>query len=120
MRPFGLVLLAVALSGCALTNTEVGGRLPSADNLVVGTTTRAEALSTLGPPRLVQRQFDGDLYTWRHTRTLTRSITILPIYVKAFYYSTGESRRDALSLYFDREGILRGIGERREIEEAGD
>jgi len=62
----------------------------------------------------------GALYTWRQTWTRTRSITILPLYVKAFFYSSGESRRDDLSLFFDREGILRGMGLRRETEEDED
>ncbi len=119
MRNAGLLVLVVALSGCALTITEVGGKLPSAEGLVVGSTTLPQALAALGPPRLVQRQFDGDLYTWRRTRTRTRSITILPVYVKAFHYSAGESRRDALGLFFDRDGILRGVGVRRETEENG-
>ncbi len=117
MRRLALALLLL-LSGCAFTTAEIGGPLPSAEGLVVGSTTKPEALSALGPPRLVQRQFDGDLYTWRRIRTRSRSITILPVYVKAFYYSSGESRRDDLSLFFDREGILRGVGLRRETEEA--
>ena len=35
MRNAGLLVLVVALSGCALTSTEVGGKLPSAEGLVV-------------------------------------------------------------------------------------
>lgn len=114
-----LVLVLVLASGCAISTSEVGGPLPSAEGLEVGRSTRAEALATLGPPRLVRRQFDGDLYTWRRTRSRRNSITILPIYVKAFYYSAGKSLRDDLSLFFDRDGILRGMGQRLETEEGG-
>ena len=39
--------------------------------------------------------------------------------MKAFFYADGESRRDDLSLLFDREGVLRGIGRRLETEESG-
>jgi hypothetical protein len=113
-------LSLLLLSGCAWTSTVVGGSLPSAEALVVGRSTTPEALAALGPPRLVRQQFDGALYTWRRTESRSRSITILPIYVKAFHYSSGESRRDDLSLFFDREGVLRGVGERRETEEDGD
>ena len=67
----GLLLL---LPACAFTSTEIGGPLPAAEGLVVGRTTKPEALTALGPPRLVQRQFDGDLYTWRRVRTRSRSI----------------------------------------------
>jgi hypothetical protein len=68
-------------------------------------------------PVLVRRQFDGDLYTWRRTKSRLRSLTILPVYVKAFFYSHSESRRDDLSLLFDHGGVLRGVGLRRETEE---
>jgi hypothetical protein len=119
MMRTALILALVFVSGCAIKTSEVGGPLPSAEGLEVGRSTRAEALATLGPPRLVRRQFDGDLYTWRRTRSRRNSITILPIYVKAFYYSAGKSLRDDLSLFFDRDGILRGMGQRLETEEGG-
>jgi len=114
-----LTLLALTglLFGCSLVYTEVGVPVPGSDGLEIGRTTRAEALDTLGPPWLVRRQFDGDLYTWRRTKSRRRSLTLLPIYVRAFHYSDGESHRDDLSLLFDREGILRGIGRRLETEE---
>ncbi len=115
-RAILLALLLLPL-GCAFETTEIGVPLPASDGLSVGHTTRAEALALLGPPRLVRRQFDGELYTWRRSRSTSRSITILPAYVKAFHYAVGESRRDDLTLLFDRKGILRGVGLRRETEE---
>lgn len=111
-RAAALIVALLLNVGCAFNHTEVGAPLPSASGLVVGQTTKPEALARLGAPVLVQRQFDGDLYTWRRTVTNRRSITILPVYVKAFYYSSGESRSDALSLFFDANGILRGVGRR--------
>jgi hypothetical protein len=107
------------LCGCALTYTEIGTRVPETQGLEIGRSTKPDVLEALGPPRLVRRQFDGELYTWRRTKSRTRSLTILPIYVRAFFYSDGESRRDELSLLFDREGVLRGIGRRLETEEEG-
>ena len=112
------VLLVVSLlSGCALSFSEIGTRVPGADGLQIGRSTKAEVLEALGPPHLVRRQFDGELYTWRHTESRRRSLTVLPVYVKAFYYSDLESRRDDLSLLFDREGVLQGVGLRRETED---
>ena len=70
-----------------------------------------------GPGTAACRQFDGDLYTWRRTKSRRRSLTLLPIYVRAFHYSDGESHRDDLSLLFDEEGVLRGVGRRLETEE---
>lgn len=111
-----LLFFFASLAGCAFTTTEVGRPIQGPEGLAVGFTTKAEALAKLGAPTLVQRQFDGDLYTWRRTLATRRSVTILPVYVKAFYYSSGESRRDALSLFFDAQGVLQGVGLRRESE----
>ena len=43
-----------------------------------------------------------------------RSLTLLPAYVRAFHYSKAETLRDDLSLLFDRDGVLQGIGIRLE------
>ena len=111
-------LIALGLfSGCSLTYTEIGTAVPGPEGLEIGRTTKANALELLGPPRLVRRQFDGELYTWRRTKRHRRSLTILPIFVRAFHYSHGESRRDDLSLLFDPDGVLRGVGHRLETEE---
>ena len=112
-----LLAALVALSGCTLTYEEIGTGVPDPHNLVVGRSTKLEVLEALGPPRLIRRQFDGDLYTWRRVTVRERSLTLLPVYVRAFYYADRESRRDDLSLLFDHEGILRGIGLRKETEE---
>jgi hypothetical protein len=119
MRRSAALVALLWLSGCTWTYTETGIPLPQREMLAIGRTTKPEALAVLGPPHLVRRQFDGDLYTWRRTTGRERSLTLLPVYVKLFHYSNGESRRDDLSLLFDREGILRGAGRRLETEEDG-
>lgn len=120
MKRAASLLLLGLLSGCSFAYVEIGVPVPEATGLEIGRSTKADALEALGPPRLVRRQFDGDLYTWRRTKRRTRSLTILPVYVQAFFYSDGDSRRDDLSLLFDREGVLQGIGRRLETEEDGD
>jgi hypothetical protein len=107
------------LCGCSLTYREVGVPVPEVEGLEIGRSTKSDVLETLGPPRLVRRQFDGELYTWRRTKGRERSLVVLPVFVKAFSFSDGQSRRDELSLLFDREGVLRGIGRRLETEESG-
>ena len=119
MKRLAVLALASLLSGCTIVHTEVGVPVPTTEGLRVGRTTKAQALANLGPPRLVRRQFYGDLYTWRRTKGRRRSLTLLPIYVRAFFYSDAESRRDELSLLFDHEGVLRGVGRRLETEEDG-
>lgn len=117
MRVLALLLLLALGQGCAFTYESIGVPVPDTDGLEIGRSTKADALASLGAPRLVQMQFDGQLYTWRWTKKRNRSVTLLPVYVEAFFYSDGDSRRDDLSLLFDREGVLRGIGLRRETEE---
>lgn len=118
MRALALLATVTLLAGgCTLTYREVGVPVPDPDGLVVGVSTTADALRSLGPPRLVRRQFDGDLYTWRRTHTRERSLTLFPVYVRAFFYADADSRRDELALLFDHEGVLRGVGLRRETEE---
>ena len=119
MKRIAWVIALGLLSGCALSYTEIGIPVPEADGLEIGRSTKPDVLEALGPPRLVRRQFDGELYTWRRTKGRRRSISILPVFVQAFFYADGESRRDELSLLFDREGVLQGIGRRLETEESG-
>lgn len=119
MKWIAWVVALGLLSGCSLTYTEIGVPVPEAEGLEIGRSTKPEVLRALGPPRLVRRQFDGELYTWRRSKDRERSLVILPVFVKAFSFTDGESRRDELSLLFDREGILRGIGRRLETEERG-
>lgn len=114
MRELVLVLVAWLGSGCALNYFEVGVPVPEPEGLEVGHTTVTEVLDRFGPPRLIRRQFDGELYTWRRLVGRQRSLTLLPAYVRAFHYSESESFRDDLSLLFDRDGVLRGVGLRLE------
>ena len=96
MRSLATLALVALLPGCSLVYTEVGVPVPGSDGLEIGRTTKVEVLESLGPPRLVRRQFDGELYTWRRTKSRRRSLTLLPIYVRAFHYSDAESQPDVL------------------------
>ena len=104
----------VTLLFVALAASELLLPVPPTEGLNIGRTTKAQALALLGPPRIIHRQFDGDLYVWRRTKSRKRSLTLLPVYVRAFHYSNGVSKRDDLSLLFDREGVLQGVGLRLE------
>lgn len=117
MRRVAVALLATTLTACALTYTRVGAEVPDGDGLEVGRTTREQALAQLGPPRLVRRQFDGELYVWRRQRGQSRSITILPIFVRAFHWEDSRLLRDELVLLFDPDGVLRAVGHRAETQE---
>ena len=119
MRAIGSMLLALVLSGCTLTYTRVGEEIPETHGLEIGITTREAALAQLGAPLYTRRQFDGELYVWRRERGRSRSITVLPVFVRLFSWEDTQLLRDEVALLFDREGILRGIGRRIETEEDG-
>lgn len=116
-----LALLAVVWSvvgtGCAFTYTEVGVAVPDPSALDVGVSTAEDALARLGPPRIVRKQFDGQLFTYRRLETKDRSLTILPVFVRLIHIASGEERRDDVTLLFDRKGVLRAIGKRVESDE---
>jgi len=114
------LLLACVVGGCALTYTEVGQDVPVTDGLEVGVTTEEEVLSRMGPPRVISRQFDGVLYTWRHLKGRRRSLTLLPIFVQIFHWEVGQLLRDDVSLLLGNDGILRAIGSRLETREPGE
>ena len=71
----------------------------------------------MGPPRVVRRQFGGELYTWRMQRRASRSITILPIFVRLFSWHDSRLLQDDVTLLFDDDGLLLAVGRRLETEE---
>jgi hypothetical protein len=109
--PRWLALSALLLASCSLTYRTVGDPLPAAKSrLIVGSTSKAETLRLLGPPISVQRQFDGELFVYRQEKRANRSLTLIPFF-PIFYYEDGEGLRNDLTLLFDKDAVLRGIGE---------
>jgi hypothetical protein len=113
-----LALASLLLLGsCALTYRTVGDPLPHGkEELKVGTATKSDALRVLGPPLFVQRQFDGELFVYRQEQRNNRSLTLIP-FIPIFYYSDGEGMRYDLTLLFDKEAVLRGIGELEHLDD---
>jgi hypothetical protein len=61
-----LLPLLLFAASCTVAHQTIGRPIPaSVDLLRIGHTTKAEALSMLGPPVSVRRQFDGDLLFYR-------------------------------------------------------
>ena len=111
-----LALLLLLLPGCFLTRHETGPALP--DDLsafVVGTSTKADALALLGPPHVVRRQFDGDLYLWINRRSHSEGYLLIP-FIPVYSSTEGESRDDIIALLFDHRGRLAGLGRQDGLE----
>ncbi len=116
MSRVAAALLALGLSACTLTYTRVGKEVPETEGLQIGVSRREHVLERLGAPLYVRRQFDGELYVWRHLRGNSRSLQILPIFVQIFFWEDQRLLRDDVALLFDSDGVLRGIGRRIETE----
>ncbi len=113
----GAALWLVVCTGCAFTYIEVGTAVPDPSVLEVGVSTSEDALAVLGPPRIVRKQFDGELFSYRRLESKHRSLTFLPVFVRLLHIASGEARRDDVTLLFDHDGVLRAIGMRLESED---
>ena len=107
MRGLALVFVAWLCSGCALTYFEVGVPVPDPAGLEIGRTTVTEVLELYGPPRLIRRQFDGELYSWRNTpQGRLAEIIVLDQFSRNNYRDTPMSfASDTLALVLAQEAI---------------
>ena len=117
---FASWLLLLFTASCAWTHVRIGVRLPDASSMQIGVSTKADVLRVLGPPPVMRRQFDGELYTWRYTESYQESVKLLPVLVSLFFYSDGELLEDDLTMFFDRQGVLQAMGVRHETDSGDD
>jgi len=108
-----LLLLAV---GCTVAHETSGRPIPaSLDALQVGYTTKAEALSMLGPPVSVRRQFDGDLFFYKRDVVESWGILFVPL-LPLYFHWEGAANSDIMTLLFNHDGVLAGLGVTRGID----
>jgi hypothetical protein len=130
-----LLLSAVVLSsGCVAVSKEYTGNPISEDKIAqieVGKTTRAEVLELFGSPLRIDRtditalaeraltRYSGeeltlkidpslfdDVYIWERVE-ISRHGIILGL---GFNYVTSDERSDRLSVFFDKNGLVLGVG----------
>jgi outer membrane protein assembly factor BamE (lipoprotein component of BamABCDE complex) len=90
--------------------------------LVAGETTKAQVLAGFGPPDVIVRQLDGDVFVYRYVRRNTSTFTLEePVITNFtfFAYTRSNERDDRLSILFDSGGVVRSFGLRRGTEELG-
>ncbi|MGQ0553900.1 MAG: hypothetical protein ACT4PU_11860 [Planctomycetota bacterium] len=110
------VLLAASLPACYLTHQTSGRDVPTSVGLVVGRTTKAEALALLGPPVSVRRQTDGEIFLYRQDELRGSRLLLVPL-LPIYERSIGSQRSDLLMLLFDGAGLLAAVGEQRGLAE---
>jgi len=94
----------------------------SPERLVPGETTKAQVLASLGPPDLIVRQLDGDVFVYRYVRRNESTLTIEEPFITSFNfftYTRSIETDDRLSILFDAAGLVRSFGLRRGTEELG-
>jgi outer membrane protein assembly factor BamE (lipoprotein component of BamABCDE complex) len=118
------VLALLVCAGCTVVRVTVGSPLrdDAAQRLVANETTKAQVLASFGPPDVIVRQLDGDVFIYRYVRRNTSTFTLEePVITNFtfFTYTRSNERDDRLSILFDERGVVRSFGLRRGTEELG-
>ena len=110
-----LTLLVLLLAGCYFQKTkdDVGLTPDPLDSIVVGRTTRAEALQLLGPPTRIVKLLESEAYVYEHTVEKRTGMSII-----IFTTHRIDKQRDAVTLIIDKGGIVQAVGSRFTRDEA--
>ena len=117
-----LFFLLILASGCTIGRVYVGSELrhnPS-ERIVPGQTTKSQVLESFGAPDFIQRQHDGDVFTYAYVRRNYSKVAIEePIITNftIFTYSNIQEKKDNLVILFDREGTVKNFGFQRRTDE---
>lgn len=93
-----------------------------------GPVTKADVLSTLGPPLHVVGQETGDVFVYRRRARDTRTVNLNPSFISfagpappipIYYGSSISGYTDTLMVFFDPQGRMLDEGQRFEIEGIG-
>jgi len=111
-------------TGCIIFRSYVGNELPPAADggIVLGKTTKPDVLRDVGPPDRLVRQYDGDVFVYEYIRRNESTLELEePVFTHAtiFEYTRVTERSDRMIVFFDRNGIVSGVGFRRGTEQLG-
>jgi hypothetical protein len=106
------LLLATA---CTIQRDFVGNEFPEPPegSIAIGRTTKGEVLELVGPPDRILRQFDGDVFVYAYIRRNATTIAIEePVITNLmiFTYQKSQEKSDRLVVFFDRSGLVSGVG----------
>jgi outer membrane protein assembly factor BamE (lipoprotein component of BamABCDE complex) len=117
-----MILLLMLASSCTIGRTYVGSELlhNPAEMIMPGQTTKSQILDFFGPPVVVQRQHDGDIFTYAYIRSNYSKLLIeepIVTNLKVFTYSKTQQKHDILVILFDRDGTVKNFGFQRSTNE---
>ena len=109
------LLLAAMLAGCftGRTKRELPPSAEKAAQIQVGTTTAAEVLTQLGAPSQIIKLWKSEAYVYDHSVTKSSGLFLLLIIT-----SRRDTQHDRVTVVFDEQGVVKGVGSRFESEEA--
>jgi hypothetical protein len=128
-----LVASTLASAGCVGISTQYEGNPITKENLAkiqTGVTTRAQVLEVLGSPLVIDRtditglaervlaRFQGEELALKIDPSLFNDVYIYErrevdrwlIFLGFFTFVTSDERSDRLSVFFDKEGLVLGMG----------
>jgi outer membrane protein assembly factor BamE (lipoprotein component of BamABCDE complex) len=112
------VLLMILAGGCTIGRVYIGSEIKHdpKEKIQNGVTTKSQILEIFGPPDLVQRQFDGDVFLYAYLRKNSTKFYIEEPYITnltIFSYSRIQQKKDSLVVLFDKEGVVKNYGYQR-------
>ncbi|MEN8149741.1 MAG: hypothetical protein ABFS86_07945 [Planctomycetota bacterium] len=109
MNRIAPLLVLLLLPGCFASRTidDETWDPGLAGQLVVGQSTREDVLKIMGPPKEVVELLDSDAYVYEHAVTKESGLFLLVV-----NFANDDIQYDRVTVIVDREGIVRGVGER--------
>ena len=110
-----LALLLVLACSCSVGRVYMGSeiRVDPKEKIKIGSTTKGEILEAFGPPNLIQKQYDGDVFVYAYLRKNSSKLKVEePYFTKfvLFEYIRIQQKRDGLVILFDKDGIVKNYG----------
>jgi outer membrane protein assembly factor BamE (lipoprotein component of BamABCDE complex) len=112
---FLFIALLMLTWGCTIGRVYIGSEIKydPKEKIQNGVTDKAEILEIFGPPDLVQRQFDGDVFIYAYLRKNSTKFYIEEPYITKlalFTYTRIQQKKDALVILFDKDGVVKNYG----------
>ena len=109
------VLLIITVCSCSIGRVYMGSEIKEdpGERIAVGSTTKSEILKIFGPPILVQKQYDGDIFIYAYHRKNSTTLTIEePVFtnITIFTYTRIQQKKDSLVILFDKDGVVKSYG----------
>jgi outer membrane protein assembly factor BamE (lipoprotein component of BamABCDE complex) len=113
-----MVFLIIAVCGCSIGRVYMGSEIKEdpKEKIAVGSTTKSEILKIFGPPILVQKQYDGDIFIYAYHRKNSTTLTLEePVFtnITFFTYTRIQQKKDSLVILFDKDGFVKSYGHHR-------